>query len=275
MLAHGKSFAEVSTVLTSVMTKTQDWLTDSCLLLNAKKTVCMAFSKRPVVLESSNVFLGGEELELVPEFKYLGVMLDPTLTFKKHVKKVSNTIKFNLQNFKQIRPFLTLSAAKSYLQCMILSHVEYCFTNWSCAGITTLKPIEQLYKSALKVFDRKPHSYHHCNILQKYNFLSFVNFKILKQASIIYKTLNGLSPPPLGEFIQRKPDRGIGTRSTNRGDCSVPFRKTAFGKSTLSVQGCQIWNDLPLVIRDCLSFSSFKYNLKKWLLDNQTCDHVL
>ena len=183
-------------------------------------------------------------------------------------------LEFNLQNFKQIRPFLTVSAAKSYLQCMILSHIEYCFTNWSCTGITILKPIEQLYKSALKVFDRKPHSYHHCNILQRYSFLSFANFRVFKQASIIYKTLNGLCPPPLGEFIQRKPDRGISTRSATRGDCEVPFRKTAFGKNTLSVQGCSIWNDLPLTIRDCLSFPSFKYNLKKWLLDNQTCDHV-
>ena len=274
ILTHGKSYAEVSTVLTSVLTSVQDWLTDSCLLLNAKKTVCMAFSKRPVVMESSNVFLGGEELELVSEFKYLGVMLDSTLTFKKHVKKVTNTIKFNLQNFKQIRPFLTVSAAKSYLQCMILSHIEYCFTNWSCTGVTTLKPIEQLYKSALKVFDRKPHSYHHCNILQRYRFLSFANFKVFKQVSIIYKTLNGLCPPPLKEFIKRKPDRGLNTRAITRGDCEVPYRVTAFGKNTLSVQGCSIWNDLPLLIRDCLSFPSFKFNLKEWLLDNQTCDHV-
>ena len=137
-----------------------------------RKLSAWLFSKRPVVLESSNVFLGGEELELVSEFKYLRVILDSTLTFKKHVKKVTNTIKFNLQHFKQIRPFLTVGAARSYLHCMILSHIEYCFTNWSCTGVTILKPIEQLYKSALKVFDRKPHSYHHCNILQRYSFLS-------------------------------------------------------------------------------------------------------
>ena len=273
IFTHGKDYTEVSTILTSVLTRVQDWLTDSCLLLNAKKTVCMAFSKRPVQLQSSNVFLGGEELELVSEFKYLGVTLDPTLTFKKHIKKVSNTINYNLQNFKQIRPFLTVSAAKSYLQCMILSHIEYCFTNWSCAGVTTLKPIEQLYKRALKVFDRKPYSHHHCNILRKYSLLSFSNFKVFKQLIFIYKTLNGFSPPPLREFIKRKPDRGISTRATTRGDCEEPHRKTAFSKNILSVQGCLSWNNLPLPIRDSLSTPSFKYKLKKWLLNNQVCDH--
>ncbi len=124
-------------------------------------------SKKPVEAVSSNVFLGNEELELVKQFKYLGVILDPTLTFKAHIKKVSNTIKFNLQNFKQIRPFLTTGAAKAYLHCMILSHVNYCFSSWSFTGVTILTPIEQLFKRALKVLDKKTYSYHHCSILEK------------------------------------------------------------------------------------------------------------
>ncbi len=123
--------------------------------------------------------------------------MDSTLTFKSHIKKVSNTINFNLQNFKQIRPFLTTGAAKTYLHCMILSHINYCFSNWSFTGITTLKPIEQLYKRALKVLDKKPCSYHLCNILEKYNFFSFDNFKFFKQACVMYKVLHGLCPPPL------------------------------------------------------------------------------
>ena len=106
-------------------------------------------------IEGSNVFLNGAEIELVSHFKYLGVILDSNLTFKKHIKKVSNTIKFNLQNVKLIRPFLTVNAAKSYLHSMILSHIEYCFTNWLFACATNLKPIEQLYKRAIKVFDRR------------------------------------------------------------------------------------------------------------------------
>lgn len=46
-------------------------------------------------------FLGGEELQLINGFKYPGgVTLDSTLTFKKHIKKITRTIKFNLSNFK-------------------------------------------------------------------------------------------------------------------------------------------------------------------------------
>jgi len=116
---------------------------------------------------------------------------------KQNAVLILHCFQFNLQHFKQIRPFLTVNAAKSYLHCMILSHIEYCFTNWSFACATNLKPIEQLYKRAIKVFDRKPNSYHHCTILEKHNFLSFDNFKSFKSICFIYKCLHGLAPPSL------------------------------------------------------------------------------
>ena len=39
------------------------------------------------------ITLQGEEIEMVKDFKYLGVVLDSRLKFDKHVKKISKTIK--------------------------------------------------------------------------------------------------------------------------------------------------------------------------------------
>lgn len=141
---------------------------------------------------------------------------------------------------------------------MILRHINYCFTNWSFTCVTTLKPIEQLYKRALKVYDKKPHSHHHCSILKRHGFFSFDNFKIFKQACAIYKVLHGLCAPPLAEFIKNKPSRGIGTRAATRGACEVQFRRSSFAQNVLS---------------ECQTFMVFKVKLKKWILDNQTCEH--
>ena len=220
-------------------------------------------------------FLKGEELELVSNFKYLGVVLDSNLTFKKHIKKVKSTINFNLKNFRQIRPYLSIDAAKTYLHCMILSHIDYCLTNWSFAGVTVIKPIEQLYKKAIKVFDKKPNTYHHCNILEKYHLLSFENFKNFKNACLVFKCLHGLAPPPLMEFIHRRRNTGHETRSMARGDCEVYGRRTAFGQNVLSIKGCQYWNELPAFLREIPTFPAFKGQLKQWLKDNQSCEHNL
>ncbi len=54
----------------------------------------MAFTKQNMNVSHSNVFLRGQELDIVNDFKYLGVTYDSILTFKRHVKKVANKVKF-------------------------------------------------------------------------------------------------------------------------------------------------------------------------------------
>ena len=272
IFTEGKNAETIAAKLTSGLLEVKSWLSDTCLTLNTKKTVCMMFSKKPKKLIRSHVFYDGTELELVPHFKYLGVVLDSTLSFKKHIKKVANTIKFSIQNFKQIRPFITAGAAKSYLHCMILSHIEYCLPVWSITGTTILHPIKLLYKRAIKVFDRKPLSYHHCTILEKYHLLSFNNFRLFKSLCLIYKCLNGLAPPPLRQFVTRRNNK-VKTRAATRGDCQIQTRKYSLPQNTWSIRGSTSWNKLPLPLRESPSLNSFKRKLKIWLKINQHCQH--
>ncbi len=51
---------------------------------------------------------------------------------------------------RHIRPYLTTEASKTFMDAMIFSNISYCFTNWSQANVTTLKPIETLYKQNVK-----------------------------------------------------------------------------------------------------------------------------
>ena len=156
---------------------------------------------------------------------------------------------------------------------MILSHIEYCFVIWSFAGVTTLKPIEQLYKKAIKVLDKKPRTFHHCLILARHNFLNLENLRSFKNSCLIYKTLNGLAPPPLKELFRRR-DNTLSTRSASRGDCEAPFRRSQIGQNSLTVKGSACWNSLPTPIRDSPTFNAFKKQLKAWLLSRQTCTHI-
>ena len=262
LFTYGSNVQTIAANLTKGLSNVHGWLKQSCLMLNPKKTVCMMFSKKNIKQYRSFVFLDGEELELVTHFKYLGVILDSNLTFKKHIKMVSNTIKFGLQNFKQIRSSITTEAAKSYLHCMIFSHIEYCLTTWSFAGTTALKPIEQLYKKAIRVRDKKPQSFHICILIDKYKFLNFENLKIFKNTCLVYRVLHGLAPPPLNDFVKIR-NCETSTRSTSRGDCEVQFKKCTFSQNVLSIKGSSSWNILPMTIRECTTYVTFKRQLRE------------
>lgn len=217
----------------------QKWLNDSCLCLNFKKTVSMFFSKPKTTVAAVKVCLGAQELINVEEFKYLGVLIDSKLSFKKHIRKVVKTVNVNIQNFRHIRTSLTDTAAITFLHSMILAHIEYCITSWSYTSSAAIGPIEVCYKRALKILDKKPFSYHHCQILDKYKFLNFTNFKLFKSACLIYKVIHGLAPPPMSDFIKQKSSSVAGsrlTRATVRGDCELTFRRTTFSQNALSYQ---------------------------------------
>lgn len=119
---HGSNTDITSSKLTNGITRAQQLPYAQC-----KTAVCMTFTKRPVNLSRSNVFIGSEELELVTQFKYLGITLDVNFTFKKHIQKVANTVRFSRKTLNRSGPLISAVAAKANLHCMILSHIEYCF----------------------------------------------------------------------------------------------------------------------------------------------------
>ena len=203
LYVHAKTKSEAAAILSGAMVPVSHWLHDACLHLNTKKTVCMFFSRQPAEGEQPSVLVNGERLDVVEQFKYLGVVFDSNLNFKQHVKKILHIIKFNLSNFKHIRPFLTTESAKAYMHTMIFSHITYCYTTWSHTSETILKPLKSLFKRTLKTMDKKPQHYHYCNILSKYNILDF-DSQIFMDACLIFKVLNGLAPPPLRDFIGKK-----------------------------------------------------------------------
>uniref|UniRef100_A0A3P9IXE9 Reverse transcriptase domain-containing protein n=1 Tax=Oryzias latipes TaxID=8090 RepID=A0A3P9IXE9_ORYLA len=273
LYAHAKTKAEAAAVLSGAMVPVFQWLQRSCLHLNTQKTVCMFFSRQPTREEQPSVVVNGEQLEVVEQFKYLGIIFDSKLTFKDHVKKISNIVKFNLSNFKQIRSSLTTEAAKVYMHSLIFSHITYRLTTWSQTNESTLKPLKSLFKRTLKVLDKKPLRYHYCDILTKYGIMDFESYKMCMDACLIFKVLNGLAPPPLLDFLSKKINVGIGTRALTRGDCNVQRRRTKFSQTVVSIRGTQLWNTLPQHIRNWENYPTFQTALKQWLKTNQSCRH--
>lgn len=270
---HAKTAELAAAKLTAALDRIQHWLDQSCLSLNVSKTKGMFFSKtkvQPMV----DILIKGERIDIVTNFKYLGVTLDSNLNFKKHVKTMVKSIKYNLANFRQIRNCLSLDAAKIFMHAMILSSMSYCITCWGQAGETAIRPIESLYKQTLKTLAKKPMHYHHCKILDKHNLLSFENFRLFSNLCLVYKILNGLAPPPLCDFVYARSLNSIrSTRISSIRDCHISFRRTVFGQSAFSVKASNQWNALPDDVRSSSSFSSFKTNLKRHLKGTQLCTH--
>ena len=229
---HGGSMTQVANELTNSMAHVTARLKQCCLQLNVSKTVCMFFTKTNSSSVEPDVFVSGERLQVVSEYKYLVVLIDSKLSFKAQVKKVCNRVKFNLSNFRFIRDYMS---TEMYMHSMVISHIIYCLTTWSQASNTTLKPIESLYKRTLKILDKKPVHFHHCPIFKKYNLLSWENMIKDVDVCLMYKIIYGLISPPLRQFVNIRTTAYGFTGGAARGDCIIPLRKSTFSQSLLKL----------------------------------------
>lgn len=80
---HANTAELTAAKLTVVLGRLTHWLDQSCLSLSGNKTKGMFFSKTKI--QPPDADIKGERTDIVTDFKYLGVILDPYLNFKKHV----------------------------------------------------------------------------------------------------------------------------------------------------------------------------------------------
>lgn len=79
---------QIQNSLQSDFNLVQKWLHSNKLILNRKKSCCMLFGTRHSRVYSSELqinFDNGTLLEKADSFKYLGLWIDPELSFKPHI----------------------------------------------------------------------------------------------------------------------------------------------------------------------------------------------
>lgn len=255
------------------MNSVTTWLQENCLQLNVSKTVGMYFTKTNKESNNPDIYVSGQSLQIVTQYKYLGLKIDSQLTFKAHIESISKKVKMNLATFRVIRNDMSTDAAKMFLNSMIFSHFNYCISSWSQASQSNKRPLEVLYKRAIKVMDKKPRHYHHCMILKKHNILNWDSFQRFADLCLFYKVLNNLAPPPLMEFICQKNSRERLTRSSTRADCVIPLRNSSFSQSAWSVKGAKEWNSMPVAVKQQTTYKTFTTHLKTCLIQKYTCQH--
>lgn len=160
------------------------WLQHNLLTLNADKTKYIRFSLRntkpsiiipdihahvcntvantkckcPIILNTKTI-------------KYLGVIIDDTLTFKNHIELLCSRVRKLMFIFKKIRPFADSKVIKQVYYALCQSIITYCITTWGGAAKTILLPLERAQRAVLKVSTFRPILfptqllYQSCNVL--------------------------------------------------------------------------------------------------------------
>ena len=143
---------EISITITSELTKVNDWLVHNSLFIHQGKTECVLFGTGSRLANANlSVNIDGKELTRVAEYKYLGVILDESLSWNAQVNYLISKVSKRLGILGLTRRSIRMHTAGIIYRSFILPVLDYCDTVWNCCGRINADNIEKLQKRAARI----------------------------------------------------------------------------------------------------------------------------
>ena len=270
-LAHSKTIKLLEKEMNQEVKFIYDSVIRNKLTLNYKKTKYMIFQNKrdPKIKKKMQKFkinINKYCIKRVSEFKYLGIIFDDKLSWKKHIEhlcaKLSKAAGV-IYKLKQVSPDNVL---KMVYHSIVASHLRYGITTWGTASCTALERLNSIHNKVLKYLKRNEESLHQTQSrLQIFNIHNLYKFEINK---LVYLIQKGPAPDAFTDFFPSISHR-YGTRSRNRGDLDLPRPNTERDKTALRYQGAIHWNSLPLDLKSHNTRDQFLASLKTFLIDQE------
>ena len=246
----------------------KNWLNTNLLQVNDDKTKVIYFTPRKDTSFVQNpITVGAYQIFPTTPIKYLGIHIDSLLNLEIHINKLTSTAYFYLRNISKIRKYLDTDSAKSLVQSVVVSRIDYCNSLLSKAPQRLTNKLQRVQNHAARIIYKKKKRDHITPVLKELHWLpvrSRIDFKILL---LTYKCLIGVAPLYLRDLISYySPPRNLRSNTVLTGTLVLHrFNRLKHGGRAFSVVAPQLWNRLPTEIRNANTVLSFKSMLKTHL----------
>jgi hypothetical protein len=275
-LHKSSSPASIDTLPSTMHACTTDiktWMNTNQLKLNDDKTEAMIFTP-PVGLNSdfisvpTGVKVGSHFIPFCTEAKNLGVIIDPELSMKEHVKKVCQLANYELRRIGAVRKHLSREATQTLVTSCILSRLDYCNSLLMGCDQTTIQPMQLIQNWAARLVLGAPRRAPATPLLRSLHWLPISERIKYKVGCICYNVLTDNAPSYLKDILPKYTNlKKLRSAADDRLLARNRFSRKTHGYRSLHVYGPIFWNKLPHNIRHSPSVDTFKTRLKTYLFD--------
>ena len=139
-------------ILNTELSKLCVWFQANKLSLNTNKTNYILFSHKNMKTDPNiSLCMQGIKIERVESTKFLGVVIDEKLTWKKHIDYIKLKIAKALGVMNRVRNTLPHKILLLLYQTLILPLLLYCIIIWGSAKMSNLNKLLLLQKRAVRL----------------------------------------------------------------------------------------------------------------------------
>ena len=147
-----RSLQELEKTINKELNKQYLWLNVNRLSLNIDKTNYIIFHPyNKLMKQHITIRINKKAIKEKECIKYLGVLIDSTLSWKHHILNISKKISRAIGIIYKLRPFLPLKVMRNVYYSLVYSHIIYAIEAWGSAFKTELEKILILQKRAMRL----------------------------------------------------------------------------------------------------------------------------
>ena len=258
-------------VVNKELRKVRKWLEANRLALNISKTNYVIFhSNSKKINDFIRIKLGRKAITRMNYVKYLGVLIDSTLSWKPHVTELSKKLSRNCAIFFKIRHYVNPETLRLLYYSLFYSFLSYGVSVWGLTHPTILDPIVKLQKKVVRAITFQDKHAHSTPLFFQLKTLKLFDIHSLHLLCFVYDCIKGQSLACFGEiFTPLQSMHQHFTRQVSKGNIFMErVNTTQYGKRSVRYAGAMLWNTLPVCIRESSSKVVFKKNLQKWYLES-------
>ena len=151
LFAACKDIKILEETLNAKLDEVNKWTLCHSLFINKRKTEFVIFGTDARLSDTVVIKIGDYEINRVYDFKYLGIVIDDSLTWKDHVRHVISKVGKRVGVLGCLRRNITIHAAFEMYNSLILPIFDYCNVVWSSWNKADMESLESLQKQASKI----------------------------------------------------------------------------------------------------------------------------
>ena len=135
-----------------------------------------------------------------PYAKFLGVLIDPKLSFKPHIAHITKKVSTALYFLRGAKKVLNPRALKFIYYALFHSHLIYASQLWSCCSESLLKPIITKQKMAIRILTNAKYNSHTEPLFKKLNILPFAQLCLFFKLQFMQQYTQNFLPTALSNM---------------------------------------------------------------------------
>ena len=248
--------------LNDELDKINIWFKCNKLSLNIDKTNFIAFksNNKPSQIDSLSLKINNKNLCKVQSTKFLGVLIDDQLNFKKHIEHLVVKLSKYAGLFFKIRHYLPLPALLSLYKTLVEPHLSYCNVIWNNTCPTHLTKLISLQKKIIRALTWSNYTASSSPIFHQLGLLKVTELNYFHNACLMFHVIHNTNKR-LSELIPVS-SRNHPYNTRNKHLLVENLRRLKQTGLSIACIGPKIWNELDDKLKELSTISKFKVRLK-------------